>query len=95
MYCERALHRVPRKYILPFAKQGLSSDLTMHEFADSDHWVPHQRPEEVNRLMKEWLTKKGWCEESSLRPWLPPLGHRMLDVCNVYTLVEIVGQPGK
>lgn len=45
------------KDILSSAKEGLLPDLTMHEI-ESGHWIPYHRPEEVNRLMQEWLEKK-------------------------------------
>jgi pimeloyl-ACP methyl ester carboxylesterase len=30
-------------------------DLTVHEIADADHWVVHQRPAEVVRHLKKFL----------------------------------------
>ncbi|KAK4497292.1 hypothetical protein PRZ48_011742 [Zasmidium cellare] len=58
MYCEHDIVCLGSD-VLPFAKQGLLLDLTMYEIADIGHWVPYQRSEELNRLMKEWLEKKG------------------------------------
>jgi pimeloyl-ACP methyl ester carboxylesterase len=37
---------------------GLISDLEMHMVAGSGHWTQQEKPEEVNRLMLDWLQRR-------------------------------------
>jgi pimeloyl-ACP methyl ester carboxylesterase len=37
---------------------GLIGDLEMHMVAGSGHWTQQERPDEVNRLMLDWLAKR-------------------------------------
>jgi pimeloyl-ACP methyl ester carboxylesterase len=37
---------------------GLINDLEMHMVAGSGHWTQQERPEEVNRLMLDWLQRR-------------------------------------
>ena len=48
------------KALLPSARAGLAAfcdDLTVHEFADADHWIVHQKPAEVTALIKAFIEK--------------------------------------
>lgn len=37
---------------------GLCSDLEMHMIAGCGHWTQQEKPEELNRLMIDWLTRR-------------------------------------
>ena len=46
--------------LLPVAREGLAElcdDLTLHEFPDADHWIIHQKPDEVAALIAAFLEK--------------------------------------
>lgn len=46
--------------LLPVARQGLENlcdDLSVHEFADADHWIIHQKPADVAALIAAFLDK--------------------------------------
>ena len=46
------------KALLPEATEGLEAwcdDLTRVEVPDADHWIAHQKPEEVTRIIRDWL----------------------------------------
>ncbi len=48
------------KALLPSSRTGLADfcdDLTVHEFADADHWIVHQKPAEVTALIKAFVEK--------------------------------------
>ena len=37
----------------------LVSDLSVHVLEDCGHWTQQEKPEEVNRLIVEWLVQRG------------------------------------
>ena len=37
----------------------LLGDLEVHMLDDCGHWSQQEKPDEVNRLMIEWLKKRG------------------------------------
>ncbi len=41
------------------AMKDLVPDLELHVLDDCGHWSQQERPDEVNRLMLEWLVKRG------------------------------------
>ncbi len=46
--------------LLPETRNGLAElcdDLTVREFADADHWILHQRPDEVAAAIREFLAR--------------------------------------
>lgn len=48
--------------LLPEATEGLEAycdDLTRVEIADADHWLVHQRPDQVASVLRDWLSEKG------------------------------------
>ncbi len=67
---DRAKVRVPMPHqviwgmqdraLLPTTRAGLADlcdDLTLHEFADADHWIIHQKPAEVTALIAAFIDK--------------------------------------
>jgi pimeloyl-ACP methyl ester carboxylesterase len=40
------------------AMKPLVDDLEVHMLADCGHWTQQEKPEEVNRLMIDWLSRK-------------------------------------
>lgn len=47
------------KALLPEATEGLEAycdDLTRVEIPDADHWVIHQKPDEVEAILRDWLS---------------------------------------
>lgn len=48
------------KALLPVARAGLAEfcdDLVVHEIADADHWIVHQKPDEVRALLASFIAK--------------------------------------
>lgn len=46
--------------LLPEATEGLedyAADLTRVEIAGADHWLHHQKPDEVARIIQDWLAR--------------------------------------
>jgi pimeloyl-ACP methyl ester carboxylesterase len=37
----------------------LVSDLSVHVLEQCGHWTQQEKPEEVNRLILEWLVQRG------------------------------------
>jgi pimeloyl-ACP methyl ester carboxylesterase len=40
------------------AMPGLCSDLGIHMIHECGHWTQQEKPEELNRLMTDWLTRR-------------------------------------
>ena len=50
------------KALLPESHEGLEAfcaSLEIHEFPDADHWIVHQKPDEVAGLIREFIARDG------------------------------------
>lgn len=45
--------------LLPISREGLdefAADLTVHEIEGADHWLLHQKPDEVAQIIRTWVS---------------------------------------
>ncbi len=46
--------------LLPISRHGLedfANDLTIHEIKGADHWLLHQKPDEVAQIIRNWMAQ--------------------------------------